>query len=85
MPVAAPLPRRVNIYLDDDDQYRWYHEDGTSTDAAARTTVSALAAGNTAWRDFKLMEYRGQLIEAGEESKITDVHAHDEKQRLHRE
>ncbi len=74
-------PDLLLLYLDADEVYRWYHEDGTSSDLSAPDIQSAFAAARLKWPDFELVEYRDRLVEAGDESKIVNVHAADEKQR----
>ncbi len=78
-------PDMVAMYLDDDEVYRWYHEDGTPTDAAAPTIQSAFATARVTWPNFELVEYRDQLIQSEGERRIADRSAADEKDELSRE
>ena len=75
-------PDMVTLHLDSDVLYRWYHEDGTQTDASAPDIHSAFATARVKWPGFALVEYRERLVEAGREKEIANRHAADEREEL---
>ena len=76
-------PEVVLLYLDDDERYRWYREDGTATTTAANTIHSVLAGARMQWPTFELMEYRGLLYYQAEND-VPERYASDEIEELRR-
>lgn len=72
----------VNLYLDADERYRWYYEEGTPTAAIGRTIHSAMGAARLQWHNFELLEYRGRSVEPEYGVRIKDLYAADEAQAM---
>jgi hypothetical protein len=69
-------PTLLELFLDDDNQYRWY-EDGAETEAFGPTIQTAMAAARQVWPGFALLEFRGETV-MNPHQELPDAYAADE-------
>jgi len=74
-------PDIVELFLDADERYRWYYQDGTPTAAVGRTIYSAIGGARLQWHNFLLLEYRGCMVKPEDRARINDLYAADDAPR----